>query len=181
MRCSASYTIPSYSKKEPLESAIPLLIAFAFMLSMLIAPAFLAQAPVGTISGVVTDPSGAVIKDAPITIRNKATGFTRQTKSENDGVYSAPALPAGEYEVQIQVQGFRTMLRQVTVAVGSIVKLDLALEVGQTTEIVTVDASNNARINYETHSIDGVITRQKIQDLPLNGRSFLQLAFLEPG
>jgi hypothetical protein len=151
------------------------------MLSMLIAPAFLAQAPVGTISGVVTDPSGAVIKDAPITIRNKATGFTRQTKSENDGVYSAPALPAGEYEVQIQVQGFRTMLRQVTVAVGSIVKLDLALEVGQTTEIVTVDASNNARINYETHSIDGVITRQKIQDLPLNGRSFLQLAFLEPG
>jgi hypothetical protein len=181
MRSSTSYTLPSFSRKEPLESPFPLLVALGFLLSMFIAPAFLAQAPVGTISGVVTDPSGAVIKDAPITIRNKSTGFTRQTKSENDGAYSAPALPAGEYEVQIQVQGFRTMLRQVTVTVGSIIKLDLALEVGQTTEIVTVDASNNARINYETHSIDGVITRQKIQELPLNGRSFLQLAFLEPG
>jgi hypothetical protein len=140
-----------------------------------------AQAPVGTISGLVTDPSGAVIKDAPIIIKNKATGFTRQTKSENDGTYSAPALPAGDYEVQVQVQGFRTMLRQVTVTVGAIVKADMPLELGQASEIVTVQAAGAAQINYEGHSVDGVITREKIQDLPLNGRSFLNLAFLEPG
>src|SRR5215510_13972321 len=73
------------------------------------------------------------------------------------------------------------MLREVTVTVGTIVKLDLALEVGQTTEIVTVQAAGAAQINYESNSIDGVITRQKIQELPLNGRSFLNLAFLEPG
>ncbi|HZF40461.1 MAG TPA: TonB-dependent receptor [Blastocatellia bacterium] len=156
-------------------------VALGVLLGVFMAPVFWAQAPVGTISGAVTDPSGAVIKDAPITIRNKATGFTRQTKSENDGTYSAPALPAGDYEVKAQVQGFRTMLREVTVTVGTIVKADLPLELGQATEIVTVQASGAAQINYEGHSIDGVITREKIQDLPLNGRSFLNLAFLEPG
>jgi Carboxypeptidase regulatory-like domain len=141
----------------------------------------LAQAPVGTISGTITDPSGAVIKDAPIIVRNKATGVERRTKSEDDGTYSAPALPAGQYEVQVQMQGFRTLLREVTVTVGSIIKLDLAMEIGQTTEVVTVEAAGAAQINYESHSVDGVINRQKIQELPLNGRSFLNLAFLEPG
>ncbi len=141
----------------------------------------LAQAPVGTISGTITDPSGAVIKDAPIIVRNKATGVERRTKSEDDGTYSAPALPAGQYEVQVQMQGFRTLLREVTVTVGSIIKLDLAMEIGQTTEIVTIEAAGAAQINYESHSVDGVITRRKIQELPLNGRSFLNLAFLEPG
>jgi hypothetical protein len=141
----------------------------------------LAQAPVGTISGTVTDPSGAVVPDAPITIRNKATGFERKTKAENDGTYSAPALPAGQYEIQVRVSGFRTLLQEVTVATGTITTANLQLEVGQTTEVVTVEASGAAQINTESHSIDGVITRQKIQELPLNGRSFLQLAFLEPG
>jgi hypothetical protein len=177
MRCFASYALPSLSLKESSFSRI----ALGVLLSMLIAPITWAQAPVGTISGTVTDPTGAVIKDALINVRNKATGFERQTKSESDGSYSAPALPAGEYEVKTQVQGFRTILREVTVTVGSIVKIDLALEVGQANEIVTVDASGTSQINYESHSIDGVITRQKIQELPLNGRSFLQLAFLEPG
>ena len=177
MRCFASYALSSLSLKVSSFSRI----AFGVLLSVLMAPVFWAQAPVGTISGTVTDPSGALIKDAPITVRNRATGFARQTKSENDGTYSVPTLPAGEYEVQVQMQGFRTILREVTVTVGTIVKADLALELGQTTEIVTVQASGASQINYESHSIDGIITREKIQDLPLNGRSFLNLAFLEPG
>jgi carboxypeptidase family protein len=180
MRRFASYALHSLSRKESSKSSFPQ-VALGVLLSILMAPVLWAQAPVGTISGMVTDPSGAVIKDAPITIRSKATGFTRQTKSENDGAYSAPALPAGEYEVQVQMQGFRTILRQVTVTVGAIVKADLALELGQTTEIVTVEAAGASQINYESHSVDGIITRQKIQELPLNGRSFLNLAFLEPG
>ncbi len=180
MRCFASYALSSISWKE-LSKAPFSRIALGVLLSVLFVIVSMAQAPVGTISGTVTDPSGAVISDAPIIIRNKATGFERRTKAENDGTYSVPALPAGVYEVQVQVQGFRTLLREVTVTVGSIVKLDLALEVGQTTEIVTVEAAGAAQINYEAHSVDGVITRRKIQELPLNGRSFLNLAFLEPG
>src|SRR5262245_5715971 len=177
MRNFASYALPFLMLKKSSFSRI----ALSVLLSMSIAPLIWAQAPVGTISGVITDPSGAVINDASITVRNKATGFERKTKSENDGSYSSPALPAGVYEVQVQVQGFRTTLREVTVTVGTVVKLDLPLEVGQTTEVVTVQAAGAAQINYESNSIDGVITRQKIQELPLNGRSFLNLSFLEPG
>ncbi|HEX5082213.1 MAG TPA: carboxypeptidase regulatory-like domain-containing protein, partial [Blastocatellia bacterium] len=181
MRSSASYTIPWYSRKEPLDSPFYLLFALGFLLSVFMAPIVWAQAPVGTISGTVTDPSGAIIKDAPIIIRNKATGFTRQTKSENDGVYSAPALPAGQYEIKLQMQGFRTLVLEVTVATGTITSANLQVEIGQTTEIVTVNAGSAAQINAEAHSIDGIITRQKIQELPLNGRNFLNLASLEPG
>jgi hypothetical protein len=141
----------------------------------------LAQAPVGTISGSVHDPSGAVIQGASITVRNKATGAERKMKASEDGNFSAPALPAGAYDVSAQANGFRTLLREVIVTVGTVATVDMAMEVGQTTEIVTVQAAGAAQINPETNSIDGVITRQKIQELPLNGRSFLQLAFLEPG
>jgi hypothetical protein len=140
-----------------------------------------AQAPVGTLTGIVTDPSGAVIRNAEITIRNKATGAERKLRSDEDGSFSAAALPAGEYEVQGQASGFRTLLRQVTLEVGAIARVEMTMEVGQKTEIVTVESSSAAQLNYESHTIDGVITRQKIQELPLNGRSFLQLAFLEPG
>lgn len=140
-----------------------------------------AQVPVGTISGLAIDPSGAVIRNATIIIRNKATSAERRVQSDEDGAFSAAALPAGEYEVQAQADGFRTLLREVTVSTGSIARVEMKMEVGQKTEIVTVEGSGSSQINAESHSIDGVITRQKIQELPLNGRSFLQLAFLEPG
>lgn len=154
-----------------------LAIFFAFASAMSVP----AQAPVGTISGSVHDQSGAVIPNATITIKNAATAAERKVSSDSDGLFSASALPAGVYEVTAQAKGFRTLLREVTVVTGSTVKVEMNLEVGQTTEIVTVEGSGAAQINYESHSIDGVITRQKIQELPLNGRSFLQLAFLEPG
>jgi hypothetical protein len=141
----------------------------------------LAQAPVGTISGIVLDQNGAVLPNASITIKNKATGAERKLTSDDDGNFSAAALPAGEYEVRAEAKGFRTTLREYTVATGSIVRAEMQMEVGQATEIVTVAAAGAAQINYEAHSVDGVITRQKIQELPLNGRSFLNLAFLEPG
>ena len=138
------------------------------------------QVPTGTISGTVADASGAVVPNATITIRNKATGIERKITTGDDGIFSASALQAGDYEVTAQVTGFRTLIREVNVTTGSVVKVEMVLEIGQTTEIVTVEGTTG-QINYESHTIDGVITRQKIQELPLNGRSFLQLAFLEPG
>lgn len=163
MRRSASYALSTWL----------LLSAFALFA--------MAQVPVGTITGTVTDPSGAVIRDASIVIRNKATGIERQLKSDGDGNFVAASLPAGQYEVKTVVEGFRTLLREVTVATGAVSRVEMTLEVGQKTEIVTVEGTGSAQVNTESHSIDGVITRQKIQELPLNGRSFLQLAFLEPG
>ncbi len=149
-------------------------------LAVLIATAASAQAPVGTISGAVQDQSGAVVPAATITIRHLATGVARHLTSENDGTFSAPALPAGTYEVTAELSGFRTQRVEVTVATGRVSTLEMRMEVGGAAEQVTV-AANAIHVETEDHAVTGVITRQKIQELPLNGRSFLQLAFLEPG
>ncbi len=141
----------------------------------------LAQAPTGTISGIVIDAAGAVVPNANVTIKNKATGAERKLTSDDAGNFAAPSLVVGEYEVSAQAKGFRTTLREFTVATGSIVRAEMQMEVGQQSEVVTVASDGQAQINYESHAVEGVITRQKIQELPLNGRSFLNLAFLEPG
>jgi hypothetical protein len=140
----------------------------------------LAQSPVGTISGVVSDDTGAVIPNASVTIKNKATDLTRQLVTSSDGSYSAPSLPAGQYEVRVEVKGFRTVVREATVETGATTTSDMRMSVGATTEVVNVEAAS-AQISYDSNTIDGVITRQKIQGLPLNGRSFLNLASIEPG
>lgn len=139
-----------------------------------------AQAPVGTISGAVHDQSGAVVPAASITIRNLATGVERHLTSSTDGSFSAPALSAGTYEVIAELSGFRTQRLEVTVATGRVSSVEMRMEVGGAAEQVTVAASA-IHVETEAHAVTGVITRQKIQELPLNGRSFLQLAFLEPG
>ncbi len=139
-----------------------------------------AQAPVGTVAGAVGDDSGAVVVGAAITVTNVETGLKRELKSSSEGTFSVPALPAGRYEVRAQMAGFRQTIREATVVVGSTTTVDLKLQVGAVTETVTVDAAT-AQISYDSHKIDGVIGRTQIESLPLNGRSFLQLAFLEPG
>jgi hypothetical protein len=140
----------------------------------------LAQAPVGDISGTVYDESGAVIPNAQVTITNKETGLLRNLTSNAAGVFSASALPAGQYEVRVEVSGFRTEVRDATVAVGGLTTSDMHLQVGASKDIVTVEAVT-PQIEYESHAIEGVVNRQQIENLPLNGRSFLQLAMLEPG
>jgi hypothetical protein len=142
--------------------------------------AALAQAPVGIISGKVTDESGGVIPGASILIKNKTTGAERHLVSAEDGAFSVPGLPAGIYEVRVEAKGFRTIVREATVETGATTTSDIGMPVGEVSEVVSVQAATS-QIEYERHAIDGVITRQKIQELPLNGRSFLQLAFLEPG
>jgi hypothetical protein len=140
----------------------------------------IAQAPTGNISGVVTDESGAVIPNAAITINNKATGVPRTATANAEGAYSVIGLPAGDYEVRVEANGFKTSVREATVTVGGTTQVNMPMSLGGTKEVVTVEAAT-AQINFEGHQIQGVITRNEIQDLPLNGRSYLQLAALEPG
>lgn len=139
-----------------------------------------AQGPTGTISGIVTDETGAVIPNAVLTITNKATGVSRTATTNTEGFFSAPALPAGDYDVKAELKGFKTLVRPATVAAGESTQVNMPMSVGQTQEIVTVEAAT-AAINYETNNIQGVIPQSTIEDLPLNGRSYLQLAGLEPG
>ena len=140
----------------------------------------LAQAPTGTISGIVSDESGAVIPNATVTITNKATAISRAATTNAEGYYSAPALAAGDYEVRVEANGFKTSVRAATVEAGGFTQVNMPMSLGGTKEVVTVEAAT-AQINYESHNVEGVIERANIQDLPLNGRSYLQLAALEPG
>ncbi len=139
-----------------------------------------AQEPTGTIAGTVLDESGAVVPNATVVVSSKATGAARTMQSDSEGAFSAPSLPAGQYEVKVSAPGFRTMVREATVETGATTTVEARLQVGQPSEVVLVEAAA-AQVEYDRNTIDGVITRTKIQELPLNGRSFLQLAFLEPG
>src|SRR5690348_8371494 len=151
-----------------------------FVLVLVMSFAVMAQTPTGTISGSVTDESGAVVPNATVTVTNKTTGFTRTMTTNAEGLFSAPALQAGDYEVRVEMQGFRTLVRPATVQAGDTTSVTLPMQVGGTKDVVTVEGVA-PQINYESHSLDGVISRQKIEGLPLNGRSFMQLASIEPG
>jgi hypothetical protein len=152
---------------------------FLLLLSMTCA-LLVAQAPTGIISGTVTDESGAVLPRVNVTITSKAEGFIRTMNTNAEGLYSAPALPAGDYQVRAELSGFRTLVRDTPVQTGETTTVNLGMQLGSTKEVVTVEAAT-AQVNYESHTVQGVITHETIQDLPLNGRSFMQLASLEPG
>ena len=159
-------------KKCPMSALCAAFLAIGVLL--------IAQAPTGTITGIVSDESGAVIPNATVTITNRATGISRTAGTNTEGLYSAPALAAGDYEVRIEANGFKTSVRQATVEVGSNTQVNMPMSVGGTKEVVTVEAAT-ASVNYDTHNVEGVIERASIADLPMNGRSYLQLAQLEPG
>jgi len=139
-----------------------------------------AQPPTGTISGIVSDESGAVIPNATVTITNKATGAARTATTNAEGYYSAAALLAADYQVRVEANGFKTSLRDATVTVGGNTQVNMPMSLGGTKEVVTVEAAT-AQVNYESNTVEGVIQRSAIQDMPLNGRSYLQLGALEPG
>src|SRR5262252_4189396 len=140
-----------------------------------------AQVPTGALAGAVTDATGAVVPNAVVTLTNKETGATRTVESNSEGLYSAPSLPAGEYELKVVAKGFSALIRTATVQTGSTTTVNVSLQVGQTSEILTVTGATATTINYESNTVQGVVTRQQIDSLPLNGRSFLNLAQLEPG
>jgi hypothetical protein len=140
----------------------------------------IAQNPTGAIRGTVTDPQGAVVHNGAVTVTNKETGEVRKANTGEDGIYSVVNLLPGQYEVKVEVQGFATSVQTLTVQVGNTTPGDFQLRVGKADEIVDIVADAPI-VDKSSHKIDGVITRQKIDALPLNGRNFLQLAQLEPG
>jgi len=134
----------------------------------------------GSIQGTVTDPNGAVVPGATVTITNKATGQVNKITSSGSGTYASGALIPGEYEIRVEAKGFKTQVVSATVQVGVITAGNTKLSLGQSTEIVEVTGSAIA-VNTEQATVQGVLTTQQIENLPINGRNFLDLAQLEPG
>src|SRR5579871_3433681 len=94
------------------------------------------QTATGSIQGTVTDESGAVVPNASVTVTNRATGAARTLTANTEGLYSAPALQAGEYEVRVEMQGFRTEVRPAQVLAGSSTTVNTSLSLGATQEVV---------------------------------------------
>src|ERR1700682_673840 len=140
-----------------------------------------AQVTTGTISGVVQDPSGAAIAGAAVTVRNLDTGTARSVISDAGGRYTAPDLSLGNYEVQAQQPGFQTEIRTgITLTVGREAVVNLALRVGQISDKITVPGEA-ALVESPTSAMSSLVDQRTIRDLPLNGRSYDQLALLQPG
>jgi hypothetical protein len=133
------------------------------------------------IVGTVMDSSGAVIPGAKVTISNPDRGFTRELLSNADGDFAEPAIPIGNYVVTAEAAGFQKLVRSgITLNVGQVQRVDLQLQVGQTTQEVTV-TGNLPRVQTETAAISDVVTGTQIDKLELNGRNFVLLATLVPG
>src|SRR5579864_9052761 len=140
-----------------------------------------AQVAGGTILGAVTDPSGAAVASAQVTIKNVATGVTRSVPTNSDGLYAAPNLVPGDYEVQAEAAGFApSVVGGIELTVGERREINVALKIGQNTNKITV-AVEISDVQLESSAVGNVVDSHTIVDLPLNGRDWTYLTLLEPG
>jgi hypothetical protein len=136
----------------------------------------------GKIIGTVVDPSGAVIPGAKVTLRNPSTGLTRATQTDATGSYEFMLVPVGEnYVVEVEAGGFRKALQEgVTLLVNQVYRTDFRLQIGSTTQSVEVSAEA-AQVETTSTQLGDVIQSRKMETLPLNGRSYLDLLGLQAG
>ena len=140
-----------------------------------------AQMVGGGIQGTTKDAQGAVLPGATVVVRNVGTGASYEQTTDQSGHFQFPALPPGDYEVQISIAGFRPVVnRGIRLTVGQVAVIDASLELGQINEAIEVRADAVA-VNLTSGSVAGLVGEREIRDLPLNGRSFQQLALLQPG
>src|ERR1700756_3495405 len=154
------------------------------LLLMLLAAAVSVSAQTfrGTILGTVTDPSGAVVAGAQVTVKNTGTGLLRSTTTSGDGSYSLPELPIGSYDVTVSQAGFQTSVTKgVTVDVATERRVDAALKAGQVSTQVEVSADQLPLVETTTNVLGGVLTQDTVKDLPVNGRDYTKLIYLNPG
>jgi hypothetical protein len=140
-----------------------------------------AQVAGATLSGTVTDPSGAAVASAEINIRNTSTEVTRNVTTDSSGLYSAPNLLPGTYEVKISSPGFSTQVHTgLTLTVGASQALNVLLAVGAVSEQVQVNATAPT-VELTSSAISAEVTATTVRELPLNGRDWTSLATLQPG
>jgi len=148
---------------------------------LLVASIAWGQASAGSITGAVTDPTGAVVVGASVELTNVATNTRRVITTNEAGLYNLPQLQPGTYNLRVETAGFKAQERAgINLQVGQVARIDFTLEVGNVTEVVEV-TGGAPLLQSETTEIGTVIENQRILDLPLNGRNYLQLASLIPG
>jgi Carboxypeptidase regulatory-like domain/TonB dependent receptor-like, beta-barrel/TonB-dependent Receptor Plug Domain len=148
---------------------------------LLALPAVARAQATGTLSGVVTDPTGAVLPGATVEAKNQGTGQLRTATTSTAGFYTVPLLPPGDYELKASLAGFTTVTRsRVRVTVAETARVDLALQTGARSESITI-VEQAPLVETANGTLGIVIDQKKVVDLPLNGRNFAQLGTLIPG
>ena len=133
------------------------------------------------LNGTVSDPSGAVVAAARITVTESATGLTRTVETSSGGIYSFTSIPPGKYDVQVEKQGFKTAkLTSATLTVGAVATLDVQLEVGALADTVSVTADIPV-VETTRSQTSTVVDSASVSELPINGRNFLDFTLLTPG
>jgi len=164
-----------FSKKIALFFPLLMLVA-----GLLVSSPALAQST-ATVQGTVVDAKGAVLPNATITVKNRGTSVERTTQTDDSGNYQVAALPVGVYSVEVRAQGFKTQVAdQVTVEVAKIVVQNFQMDVGAISEQVLV-SSDVPIVETATTSVGTVINQRTVQEIPLNGRHFVDLGLLLPG
>jgi len=136
----------------------------------------------GTILGTVTDASGAVIAGAKVVVKNTGTGLQRETETSADGSYSLPELPIGTYTVTVTQTGFQTFIATgVTVDVASERRVDAAMKPGEVATKVEVAGDLLPQVETTSAELGGTLTAETIANLPVNGRDYTKLIYLNPG
>ncbi len=154
--------------------------ALALVLTLVAAGPALAQGTTGTIEGRVLDQQGLALPGANVTVKNVATGFKRSTVSDSTGAFLFPGLPVASYEVSVELTGFASQSRTGVVNVQSTTSADFRLSVATMAEALTVTAESSL-IDTKSSGVGEVVTGTQIENLPLNGRQFGNLAALVPG
>jgi len=149
---------------------------------LLAAVSLSAQTFRGTILGTVTDPSGAVISGAKVTVKNAGTGLERTAETSADGSYALPELPIGTYTVTVTLPGFKTFVTTgVTVDVSSERRVNAAMKPGQVSTKVEVSGDLLPQVETTSTEIGGTLTAELIESLPVNGRDYQKLIYMNPG
>jgi hypothetical protein len=153
----------------------------ALVLESLLAASLFAAGPTGTIVGTIADPSGAVVPNAQVTVRNQETNATREVETNEDGDYNVPLLPPGLYQINAQKSGFRrSVYKDVKLDVDQTVRADFMLQVGGLNEEIVV-SDTVPLVQTDTSTLGQVIGSRQVHELPLNERNFLSFALLVPG
>src|SRR5882672_6992427 len=140
-----------------------------------------AQLPTSTLNGTVTDPQGAPVADAKVSIISQATGAVRDTTTDTAGCYSITNLLPADYTLRVETPTFaKAEVKNVRLEVGRASTVDVKLAIGQVGQVVTVQAEE-AQVNLTQSEVQGIVESSTIENMPLNGRNFLELAFLIPG
>ena len=155
--------------------------SFAFLLAVSVAAGLLAQSDSATLSGTVTDPSGAVVSNANVQAVNEDTNVAQNTRTNSVGLYSFPHLAPGRYRISVKSTGFKELVKTgVVFHVGDTVSENFRMEIGSASDTVSVTAEAPL-VNTEDATVGTVVERQVVENMPLNGRSFQGLITLSPG